>query len=48
MIRKFGPLIKTRRFESKNGYFKSTFQSSKTGRMLHYLRKTSNAHVHTY
>ena len=25
MIRKFGPLIKTRRFESKNGYFKSTF-----------------------
>ena len=29
MIRKFGPLVKTLRFESKNGYFKSTFQASK-------------------
>ena len=29
MIRMFGPLIKTLRFESKNGYFKSTFQSNK-------------------
>ena len=29
MIRTFGPLIKTLRFESKNTYFKSTFQSSK-------------------
>ena len=29
MIRKFGPLIKTLMFESKNGYFKLTFQSNK-------------------
>ena len=29
MIRTFGTLIKTLRFESKNGYFKSTFQSNK-------------------
>ena len=29
IIRKFGPLIKTLRFESKIGYFKSTFQSNK-------------------
>ena len=29
MIRKSGPLVKTLRFESKNGYFKSTFQASK-------------------
>ena len=33
MIRKFGSLIKTFRFESKNGYFKSTFQSKKSKRM---------------
>ena len=29
MIRKFDPLIKTFMFESKNGYFKSMFQSNK-------------------
>ena len=29
MIRKSGPLIKTFRFESENGYFKSKFQSNK-------------------
>ena len=40
VIRMFGPLIKTLRFESKNGYFKSTFQSNKN-------RKVSNAHAHT-
>ena len=34
MIRKFGSLIKTFRFESKNGYFKSTFQSKKNKRMF--------------
>ena len=34
MIRKFGPLIKTLTFESKNGYFKSTFQSKKSKRMF--------------
>ena len=28
-IRKFGPLVKTLRLESKNWYFKSTFQASK-------------------
>ena len=34
MIKTFGPLIKTFRFESKNGYFKSTFQSKKSKRMF--------------
>ena len=36
MIRKFGPLIKTLRFESKNGYFKSTFQSNKNRKNVCY------------
>ena len=34
MIRNFGPLIKIFRFESKNGYFKSTFPSKKNKRMF--------------
>ena len=36
MIRKFGPLIKTLTFESKNGYFKSTFQSNKNRKNVCY------------
>ena len=36
MIRKFGPLIKTLRFESNNGYFKSAFQSNKNRKNVCY------------
>ena len=35
-IRKFALLIKTLRFESKNGYFKSTFQSNKNRKNVCY------------
>ena len=36
MVRKFGPLIKTLRLESKNGYFKSTFQSNENRKNVCY------------
>ena len=46
MIRKFVPLIKTLRFESKNGYFKSTFQSNKNRKNIYLsMKKTSNANA---
>ena len=46
MIRKFVPLIKTLRFESKNGYFKSTFQSNKNTKNIYLsMKKTSNANA---
>ena len=45
MFRKFGPLTKSLRFESKNGYFISTFQSNKKKYLFKYGKKTSNANV---
>ena len=36
MIKAFGPLVKTLRFESKHGYFKSTFSGSKNRKNICY------------
>ena len=36
MIKAFGPLVKTFRFKSKHGYFKSTFSGSKNRKNICY------------